>query len=101
MSIWRRRIHGTAYQIKATDRGAYIDEVAADISVVAASEVAKTAGTIGGGMTIADPDNVTHLAMGGTHVDLSDKLLDAAMTGVGVAVTGTMQATVDLADTRS
>lgn len=125
-------IDGTAYQIKATDSEAYIDTIPAEIPVIATSEVAETAGVIDGGLTNAELDSATEIALGGTVVDISDTLLDAVLTGagglgvlatlrginhaissyrqgndgvgaitegVGVAVTGTMKATVDLAET--
>lgn len=125
-------IDGTAYQIKATDSEAYIDTVSAEIPVIATSEVAETAGVIDGGLTNAELESVTEIALGGTVIDISDTFMDAALAGagglgvlatlrginhtissyregsdgvgaiaegVGVAVTGTMKATVDLAET--
>ncbi len=125
-------IDGTAYQIKATDSESYIATVDPDIPVIATSEVAERTDAIDGGLSNAELESWTELALGGTVIDLGDTAIDAVMAGlgglsvlatirginhaaarhragidgidaiaegVGVAVTGTMKATVDLAET--
>lgn len=124
-------IDGMEFQVKATDSAAYIDSVDPDIPVIATSEVAVETGAIDGGMTNAELDSATDLALGGSVVDFSDTAMDAVVgglsglgifatlrginhaidrhregvdkaeaieEGIGVAVTGTIKATVDLAE---
>lgn len=124
-------IDGMEFQVKATDSAGYIESVDPDIPVIATSEVAVETGAIDGGMTNADLDSATDLALGGSVVDFPDTAMDAVIggisglgifatlrginhaidrhregvdkaeaieEGIGVAVTGTMKATVDLAE---
>jgi len=124
-------IDGMEFQVKATDSAGYIESVDPDIPVIATSEVAVETGVIDGGMTNADLDSATDLALGGSVVDFPDTAMDAVIgglgglgifatlrginhaidrhregvdkaeaieEGIGVAVTGTMKATVDLAE---
>jgi len=124
-------IDGMEFQVKATDSAGYIESVDPDIPVIATSEVAVETGAIDGGMTNADLDSATVLALGGSVVDFPDTAMDAVIgglsglgifatlrginhaidrnregvdkaeaieEGIGVAVTGTMKATVDLAE---
>lgn len=124
-------IDGIEFQVKATDSAGYIESVDPDIPVIATSEVAVETGAIDGGMTNADLDSATDLALGGSVVDFPDTAMDAVIgglsglgifatlrginhaidrhreggdkaeaieEGIGVAVTGTMKATVDLAE---
>ncbi|MGR3460945.1 MAG: hypothetical protein ACU0C8_04110 [Roseovarius sp.] len=124
-------IDGIEFQVKATDNAGYIESVGQDIPVIATSEVAVETGTIDGGMTNAELERATDLAVGGSVVDFPDTAMDAVVgglsglgvfatlrginhainrhregidkeeaieEGIGVAVTGTMKATVDLAE---
>lgn len=124
-------IDGMEFQVKATDSAGYIESVDPDIPVIATSEVAVEVGAIDGGMTNADLESATDLALGGSVVDVPDTAIDAVIgglsglgifatlrginhaidrhregidkaeaieEGIGVAVTGTMKATVDLAE---
>lgn len=124
-------IDGMEFQVKATDSAGYIESVDPDIPVIATSEVAVETGAIDGGMTNADLDSATDLALGGSVVDFPDTAMDAVIgglsglgifatlrginhaidrhregvdkaeaieEGIGVAVTGTMKASVDLAE---
>jgi hypothetical protein len=124
-------IDGMEFQVKATDSAGYIESVDPEIPVIATSEVAVETGAIDGGMTNADLNSATDLALGGSVVDFPDTAMDAVIgglsglgifatlrginhaidrhregvdkaeaieEGIGVAVTGTMKATVDLAE---
>ncbi|MEP3331124.1 hypothetical protein [Sedimentitalea sp.] len=124
-------IDGLEFQVKATDSASYIESVDPSITVIATSEVAAEAGAIDGGLSNAELDNATELALGGSVVDFPDTAMDAVIggigglgvfatlrginhaidrhregidkleaieEGIGVAVTGTMKATVDIAE---
>ncbi|MCX7560167.1 hypothetical protein OS190_11360 [Sulfitobacter sp. F26204] len=124
-------IDGMEFQVKATDSAGYIESVDPEIPVIATSEVAVETGAIDGGMTNADLNSASDLALGGSVVDFPDTAMDAVIgglsglgifatlrginhaidrhregvdkaeaieEGIGVAVTGTMKATVDLAE---
>ena len=67
------------FQVKATDSAGYIESVDTDIPVIAASEVAVETGVIDGGMTNADLDSATDLALGGSVVDFPDTAMDAVI----------------------
>lgn len=85
-------IDGVAYQIKATDSASYIATVEADIPVIATSEVAETTRAIDGGMSNAELDSATALALGGPVVDNPDTAMDAALTGLGgIGILATMR----------
>ena len=124
-------IDGLEFQVKATDSASYIESVDPSITVIATSEVAAETGAIDGGMSNAELDNATELALGGSVVDFPDTAMDAVIggfgglgvfatlrginhaidrhregidkveaieEGIGVAMTGTMKATVDIAE---
>ena len=124
-------IDGLEFQVKATDSASYIESVDPSITVIATSEVAAETGAIDGGMSNAELDNATELALAGSVVDFPDTAMDAVIggigglgvfatlrginhaidrhregidkveaieEGIGVAVTGTMKATVDIAE---
>lgn len=124
-------IDGMEFQVKATDSAGYIESVDPDIPIIATSEVAAETGAIDGGMTNADLDSTTDLALGGSVIDFPDTAMDAVIgglgglgllatlrginhaidrhregidkaeaieEGIGIAVTGTMKATVDMAE---
>ena len=124
-------IDGLEFQVKATDSASYIESVDPSITVIATSEVAEETGAIDGGMSNAELDNATELALGGSVVDFPDTAMDAVIggfgglgvfatlrginhaidrhregidkveaieEGIGVAMTGTMKATVDIAE---
>lgn len=124
-------IDGLEFQVKATDSASYIESVDPSIPVIATGEVAAKTGAIDGGMSNAELDNATELALGGSVVDFPDTAMDAVIggigglgvfatlrginhaidrhregidkveaieEGIGVAVTGTMKATVDIAE---
>lgn len=76
-------IDGVAYQIKATDSVAYINTVPDEIPVIATSEVAQASGAIDGGITNADLEHATGLALGGSVVDVSDTASDAVLVNFG------------------
>lgn len=124
-------IDGVEFQVKATDSAGYIESVDPDIPIIATSEVAAETDAIDGGMTNADLDSATDLALGGSVIDFPDTAMDAVIgglgglglfatlrginhaidrhregidkaeaieEGIGIAVTGTMKATVDMAE---
>ena len=76
-------IDGVEFQIKATDSVDYIENVDSDIPVIATSEVAMETGVIDGGMTNAELDSITNLALGGSVIDTADTMSDAILTGLG------------------
>ena len=76
-------IDGMSYQIKATDSVDYIKNIDSDIPVIATSEVAAETGVIDGGMTNAELDTVTGLALGGSVIDTADTMSDAIIAGFG------------------
>lgn len=124
-------IDGMEFQVKTTGSSGYIESVDPNIPIIATSEFAAETGAIDGGMTNADLDSATNLALGGSVVDFPDTAMDAVIgglsglgifatfrginhaidrhregidkaeaieEGIGVAVTGTMKATVDIAE---
>lgn len=76
-------IDGVAYQIKATDSEAYLATVPEDIPIIATSEVAEMTNALDVGISHADVESATELALGGTIIDLGDTAADALLTGVG------------------
>lgn len=77
-------IDGVDIQLKATNSVDYINSVPDHISVMSTSEVALESGAIDSGIALAEIERATELALGGTVIDLSDTVFDAALTGVGV-----------------
>jgi len=76
-------IDGTAFQLKATDSEAYVNNVADGIPVIATSEVAWATGSIDSGYTNEELNSAVDLALGGTIVDIGDTTVDAVLAGVG------------------
>ncbi|EML5471224.1 hypothetical protein RSM50_003880 [Pseudomonas aeruginosa] len=76
-------IDGVAYQIKATSSTTYINSVAADIPVIATSEVAERTHAIDSGFSNIELEHSVDLALGGSVVDSEDTVLDALLSGVG------------------
>lgn len=76
-------IVGVAYQIKATDSEACLATVPEDIPIIATSEVADATGSLDVGISHADVESATALALGGTIIDLGDTAADALLMGAG------------------
>jgi len=79
-------IDGLEFQVKATDSVSYIESVDPSITVIATSEVAAETGAIDGGMSNAELDNATELALGGSVVDFPDTVMDAVIGGIGNSI---------------
>lgn len=85
-------IDGMEFQVKATDSAGYIESVDPEIAVIAASEVAVETGAIDGGMTNADLDSATDLALDGSVVDFPDSAMDAVIGGLsGLGIFATLR----------
>lgn len=76
-------IDGLAYQIKATESEAYINQVSDHIPVISTSEIAESTGSIDVGYSNQELVQAIDLALGGTVIDFSDTGLDAVLTGIG------------------
>ena len=76
-------IDGVAFQIKATDSSALVEEVDASVPVIATSEVAAETGALDGGYTDAELTESVELALGGSVFDTGDAGIDAILMGLG------------------
>lgn len=76
-------IDGVAYQLKSTDSTAYLDTVAEGVPIIATSEVAQASEAFDSGITDAEIERATELALGGSVIDFPDTAVDAVLTGVG------------------
>lgn len=76
-------IDGIAYQLKATDSVDYIDSVAADIPVIATSEVAESANAIDSGFTNVELTADVDMAIDGIGIDPGDIMTDGILAGLG------------------
>lgn len=76
-------INGVEHQIKATDSLAYIETVDLDTPIIATTEIASASRAIDSGITNFELNHDVASALGGSIIDASDVMFDAALSGLG------------------